>query len=176
MDPPECQGHSHDHSEHGAEEGLGQSLRPQIDFPSVVCLNEAVPNSGQLVLKLHEDRLTDVPNLLSNPDDPELLLHIPFTEAVTIKSISIRGRSSSSTTNSNTNEEDGTSPPHTVKLFVNHTHLDFETARDMEEPTAKLVLLPPHHLPELSSSGTIDYPLRPAGRFQNTINILPKSP
>lgn len=151
MDPPECSGHSHDHGDHGDE--LGLSLRPQIDFPRVVCLNEEVEHAGRSVLKLHEDRMTATPSLTSPEDDPELLLVIPFTESVTLQSVSIRSAGAM---------EDGTSPPKTVKLFVNREDLDFETAREMP-PQMTLELLEPHHF----SEGSIDYPCRPAGRFQN---------
>jgi hypothetical protein len=160
MDPPECSGHSHDH-DHGDD--LGVSLRPQIDLPAVQCLNEEIPNSGRDILKLHEDRLNAEPYLKSQDDDPELLLHIPFTEAVILQSISIRSVVATADT------ADGTTaaaPPRTVKLFTNRDDLDFETARELEAQV-QLELLPPHHFVE----GTIDYPLRPAGRFQGISSL-----
>jgi hypothetical protein len=161
MDPPECSGHSHDHHDHGDD--LGLSLRPQIDLPAVQCLNEEIPNSGRDILKLHEDRLNTEPYLKSQDDDPELLLHIPFTEAVILQSISIRSVVGTADT------ADGTTaaaPPRTVKLFTNRDDLDFETARELEAQV-QLELLPPHHFVE----GTIDYPLRPAGRFQGISSL-----
>lgn len=147
MDPPECSGHSHDDQ----TDDLGLSLRTYVDLDRVVCLNEEVPGSGRAVIKLHEDRLTNEPSLQSPPDDPELLLTIPFTEAVTIQSITLRCGSSQ-----------GTAAPRHLKLFSNREDLDFETAREMEAQQ-ELELLPPEHFLE----GTIDYPCRPAGRFQN---------
>jgi hypothetical protein len=153
MDPPECSGHSHDH-DHGDE--LGMSLRPQIDLPNVECLNEEVQNSGRAILKLHEERLTAEPSLCSPQDDPELLLKIPFTESVTIQSISVRSCGTS----------DETAAPKSIKLFVNRDDLDFDTARELE-PQAKLELVPSHHFVE----GSIDYPLRPAGRFQSVSSL-----
>jgi len=147
MDPPECSGHSHDDQ----TDDLGLSLRTCVDLDRVVCLNEEVPGSGRAVIKLHEDRLTNVPSLQSPPEDPELLLTIPFTEAVTIQSITLRCGSSR-----------GTAAPRHLKLFSNREDLDFETAREMEAQQ-ELELLPPEHF----SEGTIDYPCRPAGRFQN---------
>jgi hypothetical protein len=165
MDPTECSGHSHDHVDHGDD--LGLSLRPQIDLPAVQCLNEEVPNSGRAVLKLHEDRLSQTPNLRSQPDDPELLLHIPFTENVTIQSIAIRSVVLAAGGGGGDNNDDNPAcPPKTIKLFANREDLDFETARELE-PHAKLELLPPYHFVE----GTIDYPLRPAGRFQNVSSL-----
>eukprot|EP00540_Astrosyne_radiata_P011369 CAMPEP_0116852086 /NCGR_PEP_ID=MMETSP0418-20121206/17097_1 /TAXON_ID=1158023 /ORGANISM="Astrosyne radiata, Strain 13vi08-1A" /LENGTH=213 /DNA_ID=CAMNT_0004484209 /DNA_START=104 /DNA_END=745 /DNA_ORIENTATION=+ len=152
MDPPECSGHSHDH-EHADEVGL--SLRPQMDLPRVTCLNEEVENAGRAVLKIHEDRLTTTPSLTSPEGDPELLLHIPFTESVSIQSISVR---------SITTEE--TSPPKTIKLFTNREDLDFDMVRELPSHMT-LELLPPHHFAE----GSIDYPCRPAGRFQNVSSV-----
>jgi hypothetical protein len=128
-----------------------------MDLDRVVCLNEEVPNSGRAILKLHEERLSATPSLQSPEDDPELLLTIPFTEAVTCQSISIRsvgGRD--------------TAPPRHVKLFVDREEtIDFEMARELE-PAMKIEVLPADHLPE---AGTIDYPLRPAGRFQNISSL-----
>lgn len=155
MDPPECNGHSHDHHDHGDD--LGLSLLPQVDLPGVQCLNEEIPNSGRAVIKPHQDRLSVEPVLRSQPDDPELLLFIPFTEAVVLQSISIR---------SVTTGDGDASPPRTIKLFVDRDDLDFGTARDLE-PQMQMELLPPHHFVE----GTIDYPLRPAGRFQNISSL-----
>lgn len=134
MDPPECSGHSHDH-DHGDE--LGQSLRKHVDIDRVECLNEEVPGSGRAVLKLHEDRLSAVPSLLSPEDDPELLLVIPFTEAVTIQSITVRNASSNTETAS----------PRRIKLFANREDLDFDTARELPAQQ-ELELLPAEHFEE----------------------------
>jgi hypothetical protein len=160
MDPPECSGHSHDHGDHGDD--LGLSLRPQFDLPGVRCLNEETPNAGRAILKLHEDRRSAEPVLKSQDDDPELLLYIPFTEAVIVQSISIRSVVPVGTDN----EEAEVAPPRRIKLFVDRDDLDFETARDME-PQMQLECLPPHHFVE----GSIDYPLRPAGRFQGISSL-----
>ena len=149
MDPPECSGHSHDH-DHGDD--LGLSLRPYIDFEKVSCLNEELRDSGRAILKLHEERLTETPSLLSPNGDPELILHILFTEAVTVQSITVH--------NSSRNPE--TASPRHIRLFVDRTEgLDFETARELP-PTQQLELLPPEHM---TDAGTIDYPCRPAGKF-----------
>jgi hypothetical protein len=108
-------------------------------------------------LKLHEERLSSDPNLKSNEDDSELLLYIPFTEAVTVQSLSIRSVPPNGIE---------AAPPRHIKVFSNRDDLDFDTARDME-PQCMLELLPSHHFVE----GTIDYPLRPAGRFQNISSL-----
>ncbi|KAL3894262.1 MAG: hypothetical protein SGARI_007799, partial [Bacillariaceae sp.] len=151
-------GHSHDH-DHGDD--LGLSLRPQIDLDVVKCLNEDRPNMGRSILKLHEERLTADPFLRSQEDDPELLLYIPFTEAVTVLSISIR-----SVPPANSDDNIPAAPPRTVKLFANRDDLDFDTARELQ-PDAQIFSLPPEHFVE----GTLDYPIRPAGRFQNISSL-----
>ncbi len=141
---PGCEGHSHDH-EHaeadGTNAGLGASLRPQIDFPGVQCLNESRPNAGRDVLKLYEERMTADPSLLSQEDpdeDPELLVIVPFTEAVTMKSLCVFSHVDAPTGNNNNN----TAAPRTVRIYVNRPNLDFDTVRDLE-PTATLSLMPP---------------------------------
>ncbi|GKZ01333.1 hypothetical protein MPSEU_001084300 [Mayamaea pseudoterrestris] len=153
MDPTECSGHSHDHDH---ADDLGLSLRKYIDIDRVICLNEDVQGAGQSILKLHEERLSDKPSLTSPEDDPELLLTIPFTEAVTMQSITIRNSSSSNDYAS----------PRKVKLFCNREDLDFDDARELDGDQ-ELELLPPEHL----ADGTIDYPCRPAGRFQNISSV-----
>lgn len=163
MDPPECSGHSHDHDHSGDD--LGLSLRPQMDLDGVTCLNEEVAGMGRSVLKLHEERLSNEPVLRSQEDDPELLLYIPFSEAVTILSIAVRSVSNNNTDN-HQQQPYPTAPPKTVKLFPNRDNLDFDTARELT-PDATLHLMPPEHFVE----GTIDYPLRPAGRFQNISSL-----
>ena len=166
-----CDGHSHDH-EHAEPDdtnaSLGVSLRPAIDFPAVQCLNESRPNSGRDTLKFYEDRLTPTPSLMSQEDpdeDPELLLVVPFTEAVTMKSLSVLSYDGSPMAANN--DATTTAAPRTVRIYVNRPNLDFETVRDLE-PTAKLLLVPPshqwheEHMGQENAGGTIDYPLRPA--------------
>jgi hypothetical protein len=55
--------------------------------------------------------------LCSNLGDPELLLYIPFTAAVKIKSFTVIGG------------EDGSAPSN-VKLFVNVDNPDFDLSED----------------------------------------------
>lgn len=82
-----------------------------------------------------------------------------FSEAVAIHSICICGNSSLAR---------ATAPPFHVKIFVNRIDLDFEMARELE-PAMNLELVPPEHC--LSEQATLDYPLRPAGRFQGCSSI-----
>lgn len=146
-------GHSHDHDH---TDDLGLSLRTYVDFSAVTCLNEEEKDSGKGVIKTHDERLSEYPNLQSPEDDPELLLYIPFTESVTIQTVTIRDASTSNETAS----------PRRIKLFTNRDDIDFEMARDLPAQQ-ELELLPPNHFAE----GTIDYPCRPAGRFQNISSL-----
>uniref|UniRef100_A0A7S2Y139 PITH domain-containing protein n=1 Tax=Entomoneis paludosa TaxID=265537 RepID=A0A7S2Y139_9STRA len=153
MDPPECSGHSHDH-DHGDDQGL--SLRTYIDFSQVSCLNEEVNGTGKLVLKIHEERLSESPSVTSPEDDPELLFYIPFTESVTVQSIAIR----------NASRNNDNASARRIKIFTNRDNIDFETARELPAQQ-QLELLPPHHF----ADGTIDYPCRPAGKFSNISSL-----
>lgn len=154
-----CSGHSHDHHDH-TDDDEGVSLREYIDIAQVYCLNESRLGAGKSVLKSYEDRMTSEPSLQCNYDEddrPELLFHIPFTEAVAIKFLSIESSSS---------ESNNTSAPKSVKVFSNRTDLDFDTAREVKADM-EIELVPPSHF----GDGTIDYPLRPAGRFQSCSTI-----
>lgn len=58
-----CGGHGHHDCEGGsshdpAEMGISYSLYKKIDLENVQCLNEAVENSGRLVFKPWEERLS----------------------------------------------------------------------------------------------------------------------
>jgi hypothetical protein len=115
---------------------------------------------GRDILKLHEERLSTDPFLRSQEDDPELLLYIPFTEAVTITHLAIRS------VPGDDDDDFPTAPPRTVKVFSDRDDIDFEMARELS-PQCQVDTLPPDHFVE----GTIDYPLRPAGKFQNVSSI-----
>ena len=158
-----CIGHSHDH-EHADE--MDQSLRKLIDFPRVTCLNEDTPGIAQRLLqeKTYETRFEECNvRLLSQEDgDQDLLLHVPFTEAVSISSLSISGPR---------NQSGNTSGPRRVKIFVNRDDIGFDEAQDLI-PVAEIELVPGSHEIYGDSDATIDYPLRPAGRFQNVSSIV----
>ena len=55
-------------------------------------LNEASPGSARAIFRPWDDRLNlDAPALLSNDDDPELLIHIPFDGTVKLRAICLMG-------------------------------------------------------------------------------------
>lgn len=74
-------GHSHGHDEHDhshdSEPALQSNLYKQIDFESIVTLNEAEPRSGAaIVKKTWAQRLEAAPELLSDADQ-QILMYIP---------------------------------------------------------------------------------------------------
>ena len=129
-------GHGHDHDTydhaHDAVNSIvgEEMLCMQIDHSSITCLNEEHEGMGKNPFKIYAEKLTDDPYLQSDADE-QLLIHVPFTEAVCIKSICFIGG------------EDG-SAPRNVKLWTNkEAHdIDFETA---EESTGDQEITQLHH-------------------------------
>ncbi|CAK9212010.1 unnamed protein product [Sphagnum jensenii] len=108
--------HQHDCEEHAC--AADWSLFKNIEMSGVRALNEAIDGSAKSVFKPWENRLDFSTALESNDDDPELILFIPFTTDVKIKSISIIGGS------------DGTSPSK-MRAFLNRDDIDFSAAADL---------------------------------------------
>ncbi|CAK7353048.1 unnamed protein product [Dovyalis caffra] len=110
----------HDHSCEDHDCSSNWSLYKHIDLPKVSALNEAVPGSAKSVFKAWEHRLdSSGEHLESNEGDPELLVYIPFTSDVKIKSISIIGGT------------DGSSPSK-MRAFINRDGIDFSDAQSMQ--------------------------------------------
>eukprot|EP00545_Synedropsis_sp_CCMP1620_P007687 CAMPEP_0119013580 /NCGR_PEP_ID=MMETSP1176-20130426/8528_1 /TAXON_ID=265551 /ORGANISM="Synedropsis recta cf, Strain CCMP1620" /LENGTH=219 /DNA_ID=CAMNT_0006966681 /DNA_START=110 /DNA_END=769 /DNA_ORIENTATION=- len=133
------------------------SLRPEIFFPGVSCLNEAVRGSGASILKVPDEQFTSHPSLRSPEDDAELLLRVPFMETVAIHSILV-GRNPEA------------SAPRVVKVFVDRDDIDFEMARELE-PKA-LIELPPCSSQKGSSTdgSVVDVHVFP-GRFHDASSV-----
>lgn len=118
-------GDGHDHS-HDLEPALQSNLYKQINFESIITLNEAEPRSGAaIVQKTWDERLNDEPALASDTDE-QLLMHIPFAGSCKLYSIIIR-------------TSDSDSAPQTLKLFRNRDDMDFSLASDLQ-PTQTLTL------------------------------------
>ncbi|CAK9312471.1 unnamed protein product [Citrullus colocynthis] len=110
----------HDHSCEDHDCSSDWSLYKHIDLPRVSALNEATPGSVKSVFKAWEHRLNSSgDHLESNEGDPELLVFIPFTSDVKIKSISIIGGG------------DSTSPSK-MRAFINREGIDFSDAQSMQ--------------------------------------------
>mmetsp|Transcript_13789 Transcript_13789/g.24639 ORF Transcript_13789/g.24639 Transcript_13789/m.24639 type:complete len:235 (+) Transcript_13789:50-754(+) len=145
-------GHGHSHGAGGSckpEDPDGQSLLPFIDTGLVTCLNEREDGMGRSVLKPLTEKFDETRFLISEEDDAELILYIPFTVAVKVKSFCIIGGAHGQS-------------PSKVKLFVNRDDVDFALAEDLA-PTQEL---------ELSEDfeGLIDYPVR-AAKFSNITSL-----
>ncbi|GLD98681.1 hypothetical protein PINS_up007398 [Pythium insidiosum] len=142
--------HSHDHDHtHEPEDPSGDSLFPYIDTSKLRALNAAEPDHVAHPFKPWHERSDRSRYLSSNEDDPELIIFIPFTEAVSIKSICIAGG------------EDGAHPK-SVKLFINREDIDFSNASE----------LPAQQRLELVEdlAGEIDYPLQ-VRKFQGVSSL-----
>ncbi|GAU19634.1 hypothetical protein TSUD_383290 [Trifolium subterraneum] len=110
----------HDHSCEDHDCSSDWSLYKHIDLDKVSALNEATTGSVKSVFKAWEHRLnTSGEHLESNEGDPELIVFIPFTSDVKIKSISIVGGA------------DGTSPSK-MRAFINRDGIDFSDAQSMQ--------------------------------------------
>ncbi|CAL1373400.1 unnamed protein product [Linum trigynum] len=111
---------THDHSCEDHDCSSDWSLYKHIDLAKVSALNEAVPGSVKSVFKAWEHRLNFSGELLqSNDGDSELLVYVPFTSDVKIKSISIVGG------------PERTSPSR-MRAFINREGMDFSDAQDMQ--------------------------------------------
>ncbi|XP_074317326.1 uncharacterized protein LOC141653457 [Silene latifolia] len=110
----------HDHSCEDHDCSSDWSLYKHIDIPKVSALNEAISGSVKSVFRSWDQRLNFSGEFLeSNEGDPELIVFIPFTSDVKIKSISIVGGS------------DGTSPSK-MRAFINREGIDFSDAQSMQ--------------------------------------------
>jgi len=109
-----------------------------IFHAQVRCLNEAEEGLCKHVFKPWHRRLdTDGPSLRSDVEDPELLLHVPFTGAIKLQAISVIGG------------PDGTSPAK-LKVFTNRDDLDFGVA-GQAQPVQEWDLVE-------NLAGTMEYP------------------
>eukprot|EP00252_Welwitschia_mirabilis_P009499 TRINITY_DN2213_c0_g1_i1.p1 TRINITY_DN2213_c0_g1~~TRINITY_DN2213_c0_g1_i1.p1 ORF type:complete len:204 (+),score=42.88 TRINITY_DN2213_c0_g1_i1:227-838(+) len=110
--------HDHDCAEHDCASQW--SLYEHIDVSRVTALNESVTGSVKSVFKSWELRLENSEECLeSNSGDPELIVFIPFTSDVKIKSISVIGG-------------DGGTSPSKMRAFINKEGIDFSDVQDIK--------------------------------------------
>ena len=88
-------------------------LTSSVNIEEVYALNEKEEQSCKKIFKSKEQMLDHSIFCRSNDDDPDLLIYIPFSTQVKIRSMTMIGG------------EDGTSPKK-IKLFVNHHNPDFD--------------------------------------------------
>ena len=98
-------------------DGPSNDLLPFIELGGVTALNEAETGACKRVFKPYDKRLDGGPALDSEEDDPQLIIHIPFTCPVKIRAITVIGGG------------DGAAPA-TLKAFINRDSLDFADAED----------------------------------------------
>ena len=149
------------------DECEGASLFGAIDLPRVACLNEEVAGSAVGVLRpLVRRRDTAAGVLRSVPDDPELLLHIPFTSPCRIKSLCVSNGL-------------GGGAPSAVRLFASRDDLDFSSVGDAtpdqvlslaEDPTADVW----HPLKQVrfGSASSLTLHLRAEGAAQLVVTFV----
>ena len=129
---------AHDHDCEALDCEGSWILNKYVDTQKVRCLNEAEEGSCRHIFKSWHRRLErDGPSLISDPDDEELLLHVPFTGSVKLQAISVVGG------------PDGAAPSK-LKVFVNRDDLDFSTVEDMA-PVQEWDLME-------NQDGTMEYP------------------
>jgi len=105
--------HDHDHDHDGPERGAEESLYSRTDRDNVRCLNEREPNSGKNVIKPWNER-DDTTKYVESDVDEQLIVFIPFTGSVKLKSISIK-------------TGPGDSCPSKLKVYINRDDVDFDT-------------------------------------------------
>ncbi|TDH73602.1 hypothetical protein CCR75_008456 [Bremia lactucae] len=147
------QSHDHDHDHNhggGVEHATGDSLYPFIDTSKLWVLNALDPRAASHPFKPFHERQNHSCFLASNYDDPELILFIPFTEAVSIKSICISGSAG-----------DGNHPK-AIKMFTNRSDMDFSNVNELQAQQ-KLELIE-------DDTGNLYYPLQ-MRKFQGVSSL-----
>ena len=121
-------GHSHD-CDHSCshDDPDGDSLLQYVDTTRTKVLNSRRSGDANNAFKSFSNRRDREAFIESEEDDPELILHIPFTVAVNVKSICISG------------DADGSSPAQ-VKMFRDRSDIDFDLAHELK-PTVRIFLL-----------------------------------
>jgi len=107
------------------------SLFRFVDISGVRCMNESEAGSCRNCIKPFANKQDAEPHVTSFPGDPELVLFVPFTEVVRIRSFALVGNVS------------------LVHLFVNRDDVDFSS----QSPDV-------HLLEDLDAQHAADYPLR----------------
>ncbi|CEG81475.1 hypothetical protein RMATCC62417_15674 [Rhizopus microsporus] len=137
--------YSHDDLPGSGEQFL---LYSKIDLDNIRCLNEAEPNSGQKVIRPWNERMDDTKYLESDADE-QLIVFVPFTGIVKLRSICLR-----------TDNTDAA--PSKVKVFINREDVDFDAAESYT-PVQEFDLVQ-------GSNEVIEYTTK-ATKFSNVRNI-----
>merc|ERR1711920_312104 len=140
--------HDHDCSEHDCSEGF--SLFQYVDTDRVRCLNESEEGSCKRLFRGWSDR-TDTSVACHSDEDPELIVFVPFTCDVKIKSIAVVGGA------------DGAGPSR-MRVWTNRDDIDFGSAESVK-PLQEWSLAD-------NFNGALEYPTRYT-KFQgvNTVTL-----
>ncbi|KAF8518475.1 galactose-binding domain-like protein [Gautieria morchelliformis] len=135
--------HHHDH-DHAPESANSDNLYSYIDHPNVRILNAA---DDAKVLKPWDQRLDESVYLQSDADD-QLIIRVPFTGSVKLRSVLIKAGPGGQT-------------PSKVALFANEDTLDFNDVADRKAT---------HEFAIVQSREIGDYAVKPA-RFSNLSSV-----
>ena len=132
-------------------DGPSNDLLPYIDLDGVAALNAASDGAtaGRRIFKPYEERLQREEFVVSEEDDPQLIIRVPFVCPVKIRAFTLIGGG------------DGTAP-RTAKFFINRETLDFGDAEEGQ---------PAQHW-DLAEDplGTVEYPTQ-FSKFQNVSTL-----
>jgi len=138
--------HCHCTNEHCDSECAEEfSLFKYIDTTKIFCLNEKIRGSSIHCFRAWEQRL-DTTKFVESNGDEELLIFVPFTGSIKLKSLVIIGGPKDS--------------PKTAKIFVNKDNMDFSEASELK-PTQEL---------DLVENSQIEYPLQ-ISKFSNVSSV-----
>ncbi|KAJ3258839.1 PITH domain-containing protein 1 [Boothiomyces macroporosus] len=121
-----CNSSDHSGCDHIVDEGAEMSLYSQIDLNSTTCLNAENEESFNDIFKPWDDRF-DTTKVLKSDADEQLIMYIPFTSSVKLKSIALLGLNDDS-------------QPRKLKVYINRQDVDFDTVEGIE-PTQEFECL-----------------------------------
>ncbi|KTW26706.1 hypothetical protein T552_02712 [Pneumocystis carinii B80] len=125
---------------HEAQEDHASWLFPHIDLDGICTFNEARQGMGRSIVKSWSNRL-DTTKILESDADDQLILYIPFTGIVKLRSIVLRCFP----------EE---TAPKRCEIFMNRQDVDFDTIESLK-PVQSMDLVAPEDAGEI-----IEYPVK----------------
>jgi hypothetical protein len=133
-----------------ADLDIGETLFACIDTSKMWALNASDPATATHCIKPHNERLDATRFLRSDDDDPDLILFVPFTQQVVLRSFCFIAGSQATA-------------PTRVKVFVNRDDVDFAAAAEL--PATQAFDL------AFDADGEIEYPVR-VNKFTNVSSLL----
>ncbi|KAJ3323453.1 hypothetical protein HDV06_001730 [Boothiomyces sp. JEL0866] len=121
-----CNSSDHSGCDHIVDEGAEMSLYSQINLTSTRCLNAEDENAFNDIFKPWDDRF-DISRVVKSDADEQLIMYVPFTSNIKLKSIAILGLNDHS-------------QPSKLKVYINRQDVDFNTVESIE-PTQEFECL-----------------------------------